>query len=235
MNINVTHSQLARCGQVVALHCSGGDASQWRCLFEALGRNYVMAAPEHYGSESVGPWIGDHVFTLADEAARSIMLVDDSDEKVHLVGHSYGGGVALHVALSRPDRVASLVLYEPTPFHLLRHMGEAGAQASAEIRAVANHITRCVVTGDYRAGVADFVDYWNSHGTWQAMRPAAQKALIRWAPKAPLDFQALMDDPTMPKAYAALTVPVLILRGEHAPLPTRVISENSSKFCRGAD
>jgi pimeloyl-ACP methyl ester carboxylesterase len=225
MNINVTYSQLARCKQVIALHSSGAGAGQWRNLSEAVGSNYALLAPEHYGSVSSGPWTGEHVFTLADEAARSIMLVDESDEKVHLVGHSYGGGVALHVALSRPDRVASLSLYEPTAFHLLRQMGEAGAQAYAEIRAVARQVAQCIVTGDYRAGVADFVDYWNGHGAWKAMRPATQKALIRWAPKAPLDFQALMDNPTPTKAYAALNVPVLILRGEHARLPTRVISE----------
>jgi len=224
-NINIAHRQLACRGQVIALHASGADASQWRHLSEALGNGYAVLTPEHYGSESSGPWTGEHVFTLADEAARTIALIDECDDKVHLVGHSYGGGVALYVALSRPDRIASLALYEPSAFHLLRQMGEAGVQAYAEIQGVARRVSRCIATGDYRAGVADFVDYWNSHGAWKAMRPAVQNTLTRWAPKAPLDFQALIDDPTPAKAYAALNVPALIVRGEHAPLPTRVISE----------
>jgi pimeloyl-ACP methyl ester carboxylesterase len=133
--------------------------------------------------------------------------------------------VALHVALSRPDRIASLSLYEPSAFHLLRQMGEAGAHAYAEIQGVARSISHCITTGDYRAGITDFVDYWNGHGAWKAMRPGVQNALIRWAPKAPLDFHALIDDPTAAKAYAVLKCPVLIMRGEHAPLPTRVVSE----------
>jgi pimeloyl-ACP methyl ester carboxylesterase len=225
MNINFVHPQCVSCGQVIALHCSGADASQWRCLSEALGADYAVLTPEHYGSGDRGPWTGEHAFTLDDEAARSITFIDESDEKVHLVGHSYGGGVALHVALRRPNRIASLSLYEPTAFHLLRQMGEAGARAYAEIGGVATRISHCIATGDYRAGIADFVDYWNSHGAFKAMRPAAQSALIRWAPKAPLDFQALIDNPTPANAYAALKFPVLILRGEHAPLPTRAISE----------
>ena len=225
MNINIMHSQLARCGQVIALHCSGADASQWRYLSEALGDGYVVLAPEHYGCESSGPWTGEHAFALADEAARSLALVDESEEKVHLVGHSYGGGVALHIALRRSDRIASVSLYEPSAFHLLRQMGEAGARAYAEIQGVARRVSHCIATGDYRIGVAEFVDYWNGHGAWKAMRPEVQNALIRWAPKAPLDFQALIDDPTPATAYAALNFPVLIVRGEHAPLPTRVISE----------
>ena len=210
--------------QVVALHCSGAGASQWRQLAETLGPNYEVLAPEHYGCDSSGPWSGEHAFTLADEAARAIALIDENEEKVHLVGHSYGGGVALHVALARPDRFASMALYEPTAFHLLRQMGEAGAEVYAEIAAVAQRTCESVVTGDYRGGVAAFVDYWNGPGAWNAMRPAAQK------PKGPLDFRALLDDPTPRSAYRALQFSVLLLRGENAPMPTRIIAQALSEL-----
>ena len=107
-----------------------------------------------------------------------------SKAKVHLVGHSYGGGgVALHVALARPrPRIASMTLYEPSAFHLLRQIGDPGAEAYAEIKGVAWRISEGVITGDYRGAVADFVDYWNGPGSWDAMRPAVQQALMRWAP-----------------------------------------------------
>jgi pimeloyl-ACP methyl ester carboxylesterase len=226
MNFNVAYLPPPRHrAQVVALHCSGAGASQWRQLAETLGPHYEVLAPEHYGCDSSGPWSGEHAFTLADEAARAIALIDESEEKVHLVGHSYGGGVALHVALVRSDRLASMALYEPSAFHLLRQMGEAGAEAYAEIADVARRMCESVITGDYRRGVADFVDYWNGPGAWNAMRPAAQKALISWAPKGPLDFRALLDDPTPRSAYRALQFPVLLLHGENGPLPTRTIAE----------
>ena len=226
MNVNIVYPpRPTRRARVIALHCSGAGAGQWRYLAEALGGRYELLAPEHFGSESTGPWTGEHAFTLADEAARTIALIDKSEEKVHLVGHSYGGGVALNVALARPDRIASLALYEPSAFHLLRQMGEPGAEAYAEIAGVARRICQGVVSGDYRGAVAAFVDYWNGPGTWDALRPAAQNALIRWAPKGPLDFRALIDDPTPTDAYRSLTFPVLILCGEHAPTPTRVIAE----------
>ena len=226
MNVNIVYPpRPTRRGRVIALHCSGAGAGQWRYLAEALGGRYELIAPEHYGCESTGPWTGEHAFTIADEAARAIALIDQSEDKVHLVGHSYGGGVALDVALARPDRIASLALYEPSAFHLLRQMGEPGAEAFAEIAQVARCICRGVVTGDYRGAVAAFVDYWNGPGAWDTMRPAAQNALIRWAPKGPLDFQALIDNPTPADAYRSLAAPVLILRGEHAPTPTRVIAD----------
>jgi pimeloyl-ACP methyl ester carboxylesterase len=210
---------------VVALHCSGAGAAQWRSLRDALGEEYELLAPEHYGCEGVGPWSGARAFTLADEAARSIVLIDATEGKVHLVGHSYGGGVALHVALARPERIASLTLYEPSAFHLLRQFGPRAASAFAEIRAIADLTGAGVVIGDYRGAAATFVNYWGGPGAWASMRPTLQDAITRWTPKAPLDFAALIDEPTPPDAYARITAPTLIIRGEHAPAPTRIIAD----------
>jgi pimeloyl-ACP methyl ester carboxylesterase len=214
--------------RVIALHCSGAGASQWCALAAALGGRYEVAAPEHYGSENTGPWSGEHAFTLADEAARAIARIDDTPERVHLVGHSYGGGVALRVALARPTRIASMALYEPSAFHLLRELGEA--DAFAEIAAVARRVSQGVATGDHRGAMAAFVDYWNGPGTWDRMRPDAHGAMIRWAPKAPLDFHALIEEPTPLDAYRGLDIPVLVLRGERAPAPTRLIADGLARL-----
>jgi pimeloyl-ACP methyl ester carboxylesterase len=225
MNINAYKVELETRARVIALHCSGGGAAQWANLTCALGDSYEVLTPEQYGSEATGPWTGEHVFTIADEAASTIDLIDRGEEKVHLVGHSYGGGVALHAALARPHKIASMALYEPSAFHLLRQIGDVGLQAIIEIARVAQRFSDGVVTGDYRSAVAQFVDYWNGPGTWQAMRPSVQKNLIRWAPKGPLDFRALTEDTTPANAYARLSFPILIMRGQYAPLPTRVIAQ----------
>jgi pimeloyl-ACP methyl ester carboxylesterase len=210
---------------VIALHCSGAGANEWRSLGDKLGDRYELLAPEHYGSESTEPWSGEHIFTLADEAARTIARIDDREEKVHLVGHSYGGGVALQVALTRPHRIASMTLYEPSAFHLLRQMGVAGAEGHVEITKVARRVCRGILNGDYRGSTASFIDYWNGPGAWEAMPPAVQNALTSWMPKGPLEFGALINNPTHSSAYRALHFPTLIVRGEHAPLPTRLIAE----------
>jgi pimeloyl-ACP methyl ester carboxylesterase len=220
---------------VIALHCSGGGAGQWRQLGDALdSRRYRLVAPEHYGCDSAGPWTGEHPFTLADEAAATIEIIDRADCKVHLVGHSYGGGVALRAAVERPDRIASLAVYEPSAFQLLKTMGSRGTAAFAEILAIAGEIDEGVLTGNYSAAAISFVDYWAGRGAWSALRPSVQAALTRWAPKAPLDFRALIDEPTPAGRYADLRFPALIMRGEHAPAPTRLIAETLSTLMPGA-
>ena len=214
---------------VVALHCSGADGGQWRRLAAALGDRFEVTAPDFHGCEGRAPWPGDHAFTLAEEARPILGAVDAAWRPVHLVGHSYGGGVALRIALERPERVASLTLYEPSAFHLLKGgQGEAAA-AFAEIRGVARACVEAVATGDNRRAAAGFVDYWSGPGAWAGLRPEVQARLVRWAPKAPLDFHALIEEPTPASAFGDLGMPVLILRGEYAPAPTRLVAERLRK------
>jgi pimeloyl-ACP methyl ester carboxylesterase len=210
--------------RVIALRCSGSGSGQWRMLAEALGDDYELIAPEYYGSRSAGLWNPSAPFALADEAARTIALIDETDHKVHLVGHSYGGAVALHVALARPERIASLTLYEPIAFHLLRQFDHAAA-ALAEVRALALAVATGVVTGDLREAARRLVDYWAAPGAFAAMRPSAQKAMTAWMPAASLAFAAALKEPTPAAEYACLKFPSLIIRGQHAPEPTRLIAE----------
>jgi pimeloyl-ACP methyl ester carboxylesterase len=123
----------------------------------------------------------------------------------------------------RPTRVASISLYEPTAFHVLKHMGEDGAAALAEIRKLAGDITRGVVSGAYRAAAQRFVDYWNGPGSFTALKPHMQAEMVRYAPKSSLDFRASIDERAPLAAFRRLRIPTLLLRGERAPEPTAVI------------
>lgn len=52
--------------------------------------------------------------TINDQSADLAGLLDDLGiEMAHIVGHSYGGLIALQLALDRPDLVGSIVLMEP--------------------------------------------------------------------------------------------------------------------------
>jgi pimeloyl-ACP methyl ester carboxylesterase len=136
--------------------------------------------------------------------------------------------------LARPARVASLALYEPSAFHLLKNIGNQGAAAFAEIADITRVTAQGVIAGDYAGAAAAFVDYWCGGGKWAVLRPTVQAALIRWAPKAPLDFRALIEEPTPLAAYSDLRMPVLVIRGQHAPRPTRLIAETLANLLPAA-
>jgi len=219
---------------VVALHCSGGSGRQWRHLTDALGDRFDVIAPDLIGCGARGHWSGEGPFRLTDEAALIVDIIDNCEGPVHLVGHSYGGGVALRAAVERSTRIASLSLYEPTAFHMLKVMGPDGQRYLAEIRGVAGDVQRAVVNGNYRAAARRFVDYWNGHGAWNALRPENQEELVRYVPKACLDFHALIEEPMPLIAYRRIHGQLLLLQGEHAPAPTRAIVHKMTSFMKPA-
>jgi pimeloyl-ACP methyl ester carboxylesterase len=209
---------------VVALHCSGAGGMQWRQLGRDLGRRFSVIAPDLIGTGVATPWPGERAFTLSDEAAPVVELMDAAKTPVHLVGHSYGAAVALRCTIERPTRVASLTLYEPAAFYVLKTLGPGGRAALDRLREVAREVGHLVLNGANVAAARHFVDFWNGQGSWTAIRPETRDSLARYIPKASLEFSALFSERIPLVAYGRLNFPILLLQGEHSPEPMHLIS-----------
>lgn len=119
----------------VLLHSSAGTRGQWRSLTELLDGKRRVLAPDlrGYGESAARPGEPD----LADEAAIVGALAACAGGRIDLVGHSYGGAVALRFALEQPELVRSLTLIEPVAFHLLRQDWAGRDWLLAEVQAIA--------------------------------------------------------------------------------------------------
>lgn len=96
--------------RVLAIHGLTGYGGRWRNLADYLPE-IAIAAPDllgHGRSSWAAPWTID-----ANAAALAALLEDDADTPVLVVGHSFGGAVALQLAAARPDLVAALLLLDP--------------------------------------------------------------------------------------------------------------------------
>jgi pyruvate dehydrogenase E2 component (dihydrolipoamide acetyltransferase) len=97
---------------IAFVHGFGGDLNNWLFNQEALAEShttYAIDLPGHGGSsKDVGA--GD----LASMTAALAAWLDALKiARAHLVGHSMGGGVALQLAATKPDMVASATLIAP--------------------------------------------------------------------------------------------------------------------------
>ena len=211
---------------LILLHSSGSSGAQWRALAERLRDGYRVIAPDLYGYGGTPSWSGRGGFCLAQEAALVRGLMDRLEEPAHLVGHSYGGAVAMHLARTGTE-LRSLTLIEPVAFHLLR--GDADQEALREITEVAGSVARALACGDYAAGAGEFVDYWSGPGTWAAMPVSKRDALVPRLAKIALDFHATINEPARIEEFSRLAMPLLLVRGSETALPTRRICELLSR------
>jgi len=101
---------------VVMLHGWGASAFSFRHAFDRLGRHglSVVAADLRGFGLSDKPSVAG-AYSLANYREDLDQLLDGLGvDRACLAGHSMGGGVALHFALARPERVRALALISPT-------------------------------------------------------------------------------------------------------------------------
>lgn len=216
-------------GLVVLLHSSGSSAAQWRALVEQLSTRYRVIAPDLFGYGATANWSGRGAFCLGHEAAIVRALLDRLDEPAHLVGHSYGGAVALNIARERSDLLSSLTLIEPVAFHLLRDGDETDTAALLEISEIAAMVQRALACGDYMGGFRRFIDYWSGPGAWAAIPAAKRDALAPRLAKVALDFYSTINDPARLDDMRAIGAATLLMQGGRTALPTRRICEQLAR------
>jgi len=196
---------------VVALHGSAGSGAQWRSLVGYLEGRFRMHTPDlPAGGEG-----------LASDARAVEALVARIGGPVHLVGHSYGGAVALKLAAMRPEAVRSLTVIEPAAFHLLRG-GSAGDRALYE-EAMA---VGAAMEGRGRvAGMRGFIDFWNGPGAWRRTSAELRRVLLGRHERVRADFRAIAGEPDGMAGLGRIGCPALAVMGLQSPAVSLRVTE----------
>jgi lipase len=97
--------------RVLAVHGLTGHGKRWQTLATRYLPDVAIAAPDligHGRSSWDAPW------TIDANVEALVALVDSaSGAPVVVLGHSFGGAIALNLAAARPDLVSGLVLLDP--------------------------------------------------------------------------------------------------------------------------
>jgi pimeloyl-ACP methyl ester carboxylesterase len=98
----------------VLIHGSGGNAETAWAAVHPLAERFTLVAPSRGGYPPNPP------LERIDFEAQAAELAPLLEDGAHLVGHSYGGVIALLIAAAQPGHVRSLTVSEPPAFALAR-------------------------------------------------------------------------------------------------------------------
>jgi pimeloyl-ACP methyl ester carboxylesterase len=138
-----------------------------------------------------------------------------------LVGHSFGGVVALAVALRDKIPVKALALFEPVALKILTSGGDAEVYAAA--KAALDDYIASFERGDDGA-IQKMVDFWFGKGAFDKMPEPLTTYLIRETASNIKDVRATYRERYAMGALEKLRMPVAIVVGDRSPKVTHRIA-----------
>jgi pimeloyl-ACP methyl ester carboxylesterase len=94
---------------VILVHGTPGSSSDWRAQFRNPPPGVSLYAIDRPGFHGAKPALAEPHLEVQERAVLELARYV-SDQKVILIGHSYGGPVVLLAALEHPEKVAGVVL-----------------------------------------------------------------------------------------------------------------------------
>lgn len=209
---------------VVCVHANASSSGQWRGLMDLLAPKFHVFAPDTYGAGKSPPRPRNRKVSLRDEVALLDPVFARAGNGFSLVGHSYGGGIALVGAVIHRQRLRSIALYEPSLFALV----ERESPSPNEVDGIRNAVVESVAAlgrGDAPGAARCFIDFWMGAGSFDRMPERVQAA----SAESVRDIQdwkdALFDEPTPLAMFVELDVPVLLMVGSKSPLSSRAVAQ----------
>ena len=209
---------------VVLVHGSFVDHRTWAPIVPGLATalEVVVYDRSGHGRSPASP----RPHPVADDVRDLAAVLEQSDRyPAHVIGHSYGGAVAVQLAATRPDLVRSLALHEP-PFVGLLGADPATAPEAERTLAELAELKALARGGHPELAARRFVEAFSSEeGAWERLPAAIRSAYVAGAPQ----WAEELDDPAAyapsPAALGDLLLPVLLTTGDESPALLRRITE----------
>jgi pimeloyl-ACP methyl ester carboxylesterase len=197
--------------------CSTGAA--WRPVIAAWQNRFrcVTTSLPGYGETAERRTALDPSIARTAETVESV--IRKAGGRVHLVGHSFGGLVALAVALRNRVALASLVMVEAPAVEMLRdedqHYGEFRQMTEAYF---------ADFEGGNREAIAAMMDFYGGAGSYAFWPPRVRAYAAEKTSVNILDWASAYGFPLPAATLAAIEIPALVVRGGDSPAVMQRVS-----------
>jgi pimeloyl-ACP methyl ester carboxylesterase len=188
--------------------CSTGAA--WRPVIAAWDNRFrcVTTSLLGYGKTAERRTAGDPSISHEADALESV--IRRAGGPVHLVGHSFGGLVALAVALRNRVPLASLAILEAPAVEVLRE--DIDDQHYRAFRQMTESYFAAFDGGNVEA-IAAMIDFYGGAGTFASWPQRVRVYAVETTPVNILDWASAYGCPLSAASLAAVRIPSLVFRG----------------------
>jgi pimeloyl-ACP methyl ester carboxylesterase len=188
--------------------CSTGAA--WRPVMKLLDGRFRLVTTSLLGYGATAERRTGRDPSVLLEAEMLEAVITRTGGAVHLVGHSFGGAVALIVALRKRVPVASLTVLEAPLPSLLSHCGEVSHYKS--FRDMTDAYFEGWRGGD-REAIRTMIDFYGGEGTYASWPERVRAYAVESTPVNMRDWSSAYDYPLSQEMLAEIDVPVAVAVG----------------------
>ncbi len=206
---------------ILMLHCMLAHGGAWRRVAERLPEGRAVM-PDLVSNGRSGPH--DPARDLHDQATEMVRalaerLADEAGGPVEVAGHSFGGTLALRLAVEAPHLVRALTLVEPVYF------AAAAPEARRAFEAGGGAFLRLFHEGQVEAALQMFLTDWGGPGAAAVPEPRRSYFRDRLGLVAMADAATLADRPGVIDGLDKVRCPVLLVEGGNSPAIVSAIQD----------
>jgi pimeloyl-ACP methyl ester carboxylesterase len=191
--------------------CSTGAA--WRQVVSRMEKEFRCVTTSLLGYGGTTERRTSFDTEISDEAEVLESVIRRAGGAVHLVGHSFGGLVALAVALRNRVPLLSLMVIEAPAAELLRHAGDD--EHYRQFREMTGAYFAAHFAGETDA-IASMIDFYGGAGTFASWPERVRGYAMETTPVNILDWADAYGFELTPARLTAIDIPTFVLWGENS-------------------
>ncbi|KQT94316.1 hypothetical protein ASG49_05345 [Marmoricola sp. Leaf446] len=224
---------------LLLLHGLGCDHTTWFPAIRDLARHFTVIAPDLLGHGVSAKPRADYSVGGYANGMRDLLTVLGVD-KVTVVGHSFGGGVAMQFAYQFPERTERMILVAPgglgpevTPLiRLITLPGFHQAMGLATLPGV-RHVGKAGLRALSRTGLHGTRDLAEVADIYESFKDPRARAAIAHVVRAVVDMKGQIVT-MVDRAYLTQAMPMLVVWGTDDMVIPAKHADNAARTAPGA-